>query len=221
MSTLLYTFLSFLTLTASSHAGSCLKANKGDTCAVTIVNLRPTQFNLGQLEINERSAKFANMSDKKLQAYIKANPAPVVLGPQSRIYVLDHHHLARSLSVAGVEEMNAVIVDDLSALDMQKFWLQMISSNRLFLEDRGVGPLAPEQLPLTLAEMPDDPYRSLAWAVRKNNGYEDSTVLYADFLWANFFRSRIDLSNGIENAVDGATRLAHSSAAKGLPGYIP
>ena len=70
--------------------------------------------------------------------------------------------------------------------------------------------------------MRDDPYRSIAWVVRDNGGYRDTDELFAEFHWANFFRSRIPLEmvqNDFLKAVEEAMKLASSKDAEKLPGY--
>ncbi len=83
-----------------------------------------------------------------------------------------------------------------------------------------MGHKTPGELPKTVAAMTDDPYRSLAWAVNSEGGYEDSDVPYADFYWADFFRERIDIRDFKKATAEGV-KLAHSPEAKGLPGYTP
>jgi hypothetical protein len=74
-----------------------------------------------------------------------------------------------------------------------------------------------------MADMTDDPYRSLAWAVRDKGGYgADDAVPYSDFHWADFFRAHIKIGDGkagFDEAVDEGVKLAQSSAAKDLPGF--
>ena len=39
---------------------------------------------------------------------------PVVLGPKSRHYVVDHHHLARALHEEGVKDVAVTLIANLS-----------------------------------------------------------------------------------------------------------
>jgi hypothetical protein len=50
---------------------------------------------------------------------------------------------------------------------------------------RGRGPLDVEQLPQKVTGLTDDPYRSLAWAVRKRGGFQKTTASFSEFQWAN------------------------------------
>ena len=75
---------------------------------------------------------------------------------------------------------------------------------------------------------PQNPYRSLAGLVRQNGGFCKSFREFAEFAWADWFRSKfptLDNQNlpsdpNDKNAtVDEAVEMAHSSEAQGLPGY--
>jgi hypothetical protein len=83
------------------------------------------------------------------------------------------------------------------------------------------------QLPKTLEAMADDPYRSLAWFVRQKGGFCKSAREFAEFAWADWFRSKSPLEiqnlpsdpNDKNATVDEAVEMAHSSEAENLPGY--
>jgi hypothetical protein len=128
--------------------------------------------------------------------------------------------MARALEQIGVKKINVLILDNFSSLNLREFWARMQEQGWVLLSDKGNGPLSPVTLPGSLSAMGDDPYRSLAWAVNSRHGYEDSEIPYADFYWADFFRTRVDVSD-FESALQQALDLAHSEEARGLPGYIP
>jgi hypothetical protein len=69
----------------------------------------------------------------------------------------------------------------------------------------------------------DDPYRSLAWAVREAGGFTKVDVPFFEFKWADFFRKRIVIErteNGPKKAFEEAMKLARSSEASHLPGFV-
>jgi hypothetical protein len=73
--------------------------------------------------------------------------------------------------------------------------------------------------------MPDDPYRTLAWLVRKNQGFCRADMPqkeFAEFQWADFFRSNLNPSDVEWTAklIDKAVKLAESPQAKAQPGYV-
>jgi hypothetical protein len=88
--------------------------------------------------------------------------------------------------------------------------------------------IGPEQLPSGLAQLPDDPYRSLAWRLRKNDGFCRSTMPqkeFAEFVWADWLRMRPELPVDAVRAsakkmLPTALALARSPAAKDVPGYV-
>ena len=70
----------------------------------------------------------------------------------------------------------------------------------------------------------DDPYRSLAGYVRNAGGFDKTPTAFAEFLWADFFRTRVTIGPtraDFNNAVQRALPLAGSNEAAGLPGYHP
>ena len=78
-------------------------------------------------------------------------------------------------------------------------------------------------VPRHLTHLIDDPYRSLAGYVRNAGGYQKTDAAFSEFLWADFFRSRItltDINSNFKRAVQKGVVLAHTIKAKMLPGYV-
>jgi hypothetical protein len=88
----------------------------------------------------------------------------------------------------------------------------------------GQGPHDPLYLPEDITGLADDPYRSLAWIVRLEKGYKNTSIPFADFEWANYFREKKLLHCKFERDFRGVTakavKLALSSEAKKLPGFV-
>jgi hypothetical protein len=73
-----------------------------------------------------------------------------------------------------------------------------------------------------VADLIDDPFRSLAGALRRVGGYAKETMPFSEFLWADFLRRRMkrkDIERDFEAAVDQALSLARSEEADYLPGW--
>ncbi|MBI3555530.1 MAG: chromosome partitioning protein ParB, partial [Deltaproteobacteria bacterium] len=108
-------------------------------------------------------------------------------------------------------------------LDKAAFWDKMAKKSWVYpYDESGRGPRPVSDLPHTVDQMTDDPYRSLAGEVRSAGGYQKSEVPFTEFIWANFFRTRIpakELNSDFDQAVKDGVKLAHTSAAKALPGY--
>jgi len=150
---------------------------------------------------------------------------PVVIGPDFKFYLLDHHHLALSLLSVNKEKAQAEIIRNWSddGLDMSSFWEKMKDNKWVYLKNSKGLDIQISDLPSRLQDMEDDPFRSLAWCVREKGGFEkEAQAYYIEFRWADFFRSRITDWQGDErgwqNAVAEALILAHSNDAKKLPG---
>ena len=188
-----------------------------------IDELHPTQLAVGMEEVREKEHKFKKMDGNELEKYEKENPEPVVAGPGGTLYIIDHHHLALALSEIGVNKTYCTEEADYSSLGTSAFWAKMDEKKWVYAYDEyGVGPRPYSQIPSNVTGLKDDPYRSLAGAVRSAGGYDKTDKPFAEFKWADFFRnqfSRKDLNNDFDGCVKKAVKLAHSSAASDLPGY--
>jgi hypothetical protein len=68
----------------------------------------------------------------------------------------------------------------------------------------------------------DDPFRSLAGALRRAGGYSKETTPFAEFLWADYMRRRLKtklVENEFDAALAKALKLAKADAANFLPGW--
>ena len=119
--------------------------------------------------------------------------------------------------------MYAVVKGSLTNLATADFWATMISNRWVYLNDERGRPLKDvSELPKTIGELCDDPYRSLSWGVRDAGGYEKTEILYADFSWADFFRTRIVIEpgdDGFARALEAAMKLCGTADAARLPGF--
>jgi len=195
------------------------------TCIVEIALLRPTQSAVGMKEVGIRAGKIGKMTGKELEHYLRKHVAPIAIGPGGAPYLLDHQHLARALLQAHAGRiLYAEVKENWSKLSEPEFWAKMKDHDWVYLHNETGKPLSdPNNLPRTVENMRDDPYRSLAWLVRQKDGYLQTESPYADFHWADFFRARVHLgdgTNGFDEATVEAIKVAHSPEAKDLPGYI-
>ncbi len=77
-------------------------------------------------------------------------------------------------------------------------------------------------IPRSIEELVDDPYRSLAGELRRVGGYAKDTTPFSEFLWADFLRRRVarkEIERHFERAVAAALKLAKSQDANYLPGW--
>lgn len=197
----------------------------GDIYSLPIIELRPTQFAVGMRVVHEKHGKLAEMTGKERREYLSTRPIPVIVGPGSRYYMIDKHHMARSLWQVGEVKAVAKVVRNWSRYGLGEFWRRMRNARYVYLFDQfGNGPHAPDFLPGDVSSLADDPYRSLAKAVQREEGFLKSTNPFSEFEWANYFRRRISISflrANFDSAVNRAIDLADDEEASELPGYIP
>jgi hypothetical protein len=197
----------------------------GAICTVSIDRLHPTQFAVGKWEVERRAENIARKKAKALKRYLDEHQAKIVIGPRGVPYLIDGHHLSLALLKAKVATtVDARVEANWHELKPEEFWERMKQTKRVYLYRCGKGPFSPTQLPTGVAELADDPYRSLAWAVKERGGIKKSPVSFSEFEWADFFRSRIAIGNtpdSFERAITAALQLCHSPEAKNLPGHIP
>ena len=189
-----------------------------------ILSLKPTQFALGLREVARKVAELKDMSHDKRHEYLHARPVPVVLSAKKHYHIVDHHHHARACWEVGIEELPVEIKADLSHLPAVEFWSAMHESRWVHLLDQfGLGPHAPHLLPEDIRGLADDPYRSLAWALRHAGAYEKSDLAFSEFKWADFLRKEVAVEPGDEgfaHALAAARAVARSKKAAHLPGFI-
>jgi hypothetical protein len=73
-----------------------------------------------------------------------------------------------------------------------------------------------------VADLVDDPFRSLSGELRRAGGFAKDTTLFSEFLWADFLRRRIKRSivaHDFDRAIAKALQLAKSDDADYLPGW--
>lgn len=90
---------------------------------VPILALRPTQMTVGMREVKEKRKRWREHNSKKKQGELLGkHMIPVVLGPDGKYYVVDHHHLARALHDEGVKDILVSIIGDLTMVQRDAFW---------------------------------------------------------------------------------------------------
>jgi hypothetical protein len=136
--------------------------------------------------------------------------------------VIDHHHLARALHEEGVPHVSVTVVANLSKLDREAFWV--VLDNRSWMhpfDDQGRRRDYAD-IPKSVAELVDDPFRSLAGELRRAGGYAKDTTPFSEFLWADFMRRRMkrkEVDKDFEAALKHALELARGMDANYLPGW--
>ena len=189
---------------------------------VPLASLRPTQMTVGVREVERKRHDWRSLQPLRGSEFLGAHMIPVVIGPKDVPWLIDHHHLACALVAEGVADVLVAIVARLDRLDKKSFLTFMDNRNWLHTFDAHGVRRGYDDLPRKLSKMTDDPYRSLAGAIRRAGGYAKSETPYSEFLWADFLRGRVTrkrIDHDFASAVDKALGIAHGSSARHLPGW--
>jgi hypothetical protein len=189
---------------------------------VSILDLRPTQITVGMREVQSKRQHWRDMGKGKTGAFLGKHMIPVILGPKERHYVIDHHHLALALHEEGVKEVAVTVVANLSQLAIDAFWVVMDNKSWMHPFDSKGRRCDYEDIPKSIADLIDDPFRSLAGELRRAGGYAKDTTPFSEFLWADFLRRRIKrtlVEKDFSRSIEKALQLAKSKDANYLPGW--
>jgi hypothetical protein len=190
--------------------------------SVAISDLRPTQITVGMREVNAKRNRWQEMKVEKGAKFLRTHMIPVILGPKNRHYVIDHHHLARALHEEGVKNVMVTVVSNLSLLEGDAFWVVLDNRNWMHpFNDEGRR-CGYKDIPKSLNDLIDDPFRSLAGELRRAGGFAKDTTPFSEFLWADFLRRRIKrklVDKDFDRALEAAMKLAKSQDAIYLPGW--
>jgi hypothetical protein len=189
---------------------------------VDIADLRPTQITVGMREVRAKQKGWREKKGKKGGEFLGKHMIPVILGPGDRHYVIDHHHLARALHEEGVKNVLVTVVANLSMVDRDTFWT--VLDNRSWMhpfDDKGRR-RDYKDIPKSVRDLVDDPFRSLAGELRRAGGFAKDTTPFSEFLWADFLRRRIKrklVERDFDRAIITAMKFAKSQEAIFLPGW--
>ena len=177
---------------------------------------------VGMREVKEKRKRFREKKGKKQSDMIGTHMIPVVRGPDKRYYVVDHHHLARALHDEGIKNILVTVIGDLTMVERDAFWGVMDNKRWVYPYDAKGERRRFKELPKSIKDLKDDPYRSLAGELRRAGGFAKDTTPFSEFLWADFLRRRIDrkmVENHFSKALEKALALAKSHDAIYLPGW--
>ena len=190
---------------------------------IPILALRPTQMTVGMREVKEKRKRWRDHKSKKKQAELLGHHLiPVVHGPDDRFYVIDHHHLARALHDEGVRDILVTIVADLTMVDRDAFWVVLDDRKWVYPYDSKGERRHYRDIPKSVVDLKDDPFRSLAGELRRVGGFAKDTTPFSEFLWADYLRRRLSrkgIEQDFDKALERALALAKDKAAIYLPGW--
>jgi hypothetical protein len=194
---------------------------------IPILSLHPTQMTVGMIEVKQKRKHLreywrTHKSKKKQSEFLGRHMIPVVLGPNKHHYVIDHHHLARALHDEGVKDILVTVIADLTMVDPDAFWGVLDNHRWAYPYDAKGERRRFKDIPKTVVDLKDDPFRSLAGELRRSGGFAKDTTPFSEFLWADFLRrkmSRKSVEENFEQSIEKALALAKSKDAVYLPGW--
>jgi hypothetical protein len=189
--------------------------------SISLADLRPTQMTVGFQEVARKRCNWKRRHPDDRSSYLKAHPVPVVIGPDG-IWMIDRHHLVRMLHEEGLEEIGVEIVTDLSHCTSDAFLSFMERRSWFHLFDEKGQRQSRGTIPRHVTGLRDDPYRSLAGAVRRRGGYVKVDMPHAECRWASFLREHVTrpmCADHYENCLEEAVAIARSQDAAHLPGW--
>jgi hypothetical protein len=187
-----------------------------------IAEFLPTQITVGMREVSFKRNRWRE-KDREAAAISILMPFLSFLAPKPVFFIVDRHHLLRALHDEGLTEAPISVVEDWSNLPHDVFWSALQSRNwcRPF-DDKGER-RDYRDIPKSLGDLIDDPFRSLAGALKRGGGYTKDKSLFSEFRWADFLRDRIEretIENDFDCALALAMSLARSYQARALPGWL-
>jgi len=189
---------------------------------VSVAELRPTQITCGLREVELKRKAWRKADDTEKAHLLRTHVVPAVTGPKGRYYIVDHHHFARALIDEKAPLVALYIIAELDHLEKDEFWTFLDNSDWCHAYDEQGRRKALSDIPKSLGDLKDDPYRSLVAELIRAGGCAKTDKPFFEFLWADFLRRRIDLAlmdQDFDAALARAKDLARGADARGLPGW--
>ena len=188
---------------------------------VDAADLRPTQITVGLREVEAKRRAWRERG-QNAATFLGKHLVPVILGPGEHHYVTDHHHLVRALMEEGQTKIAISTIADLRHLPKESFWFVLDNRGWMHPFDDEGKRRDRQDIPKSIADLVDDPFRSLAGELRLQGGYAKDTTPFSEFFWADFLRHRMKrkhVEDDFDAAVTDALALSRSADADYLPGW--
>jgi hypothetical protein len=194
-----------------------------ESATARLLDLHPTQFALGLVQVKVKMAKTREVPAGARDAFLARTPIVVVRGPAGHFHVIDHHHWTRAWIDLGIEQAPVHIKADFGKLDRPAFLSALDGHGWIHPYDERGRKVGIDRLPRSVADMPDDPYQSLAAFLRAAGVFENPGEFNAKFAWADYLRKYV---TGNSTTIEGfaemlamAFHIANTEEASALPGY--
>ena len=153
-------------------------------------------------------------------------PHPSLLN-MAKILIIDDEPgirttLADILHDEGIEDILVTVIGDLAMVEPDAFWGVMDNKRWVYPYDAKGERRHFKDLPKTITDLKDDPFRSLAGELRRSGGFAKDTTPFSEFLWADFLRRKMShksVADDFDEAMEKSLALAKSKDAIYLPGW--
>lgn len=193
---------------------------------VHLKNIHPTQAYIGMDQIPVKIKKLTKEFEKqKYKKYLKKKWAPAVLGPDKRYWIIDRHHLSYSILHFDLVKKKGIyikLIKDWSNLDWHTFKIKMLAKDYLYLKDDKFNSIHFEDIPNSLSQLQDNPYRSLAYFAREEECFKKVEIPFLEFTWGEYFYKEgivIDSNFELSHYIKMALKKCHLHQARDLPGF--
>lgn len=206
-----------------------------DCRAEALSNLRACQQVIGSKEIEIRLNEFLGpfgldyetyrellptdpavrkvLDSRELSEWIETKPLRVIAVSDEDLRVIDGHHMARILYLLGKHEAKVIVYFDEAFLELSEdeIWNLFKQNGWIHLRDRDRNSIHPNEIPRFIGDLNDDPFRSLAWMLKKLKAFKKTGVSFQEFIWADFLHSEF-AEQGLD--VDFSSREGYRNALK-------
>jgi len=139
----------------------------GDECQTQIVNLHPTQQEIGIYQVNFTKTLLQiieagkSQKYKNLDQYLEKKVIPVIIGDNNILYMIDKHHTLRAIweyfNYNREQKVYIKVIDNWS--QENNFWQKMEKNNYVYLGGENKK-IHPQQLPDEIGKLINNNYRS-------------------------------------------------------------
>lgn len=131
------------------------------------------------------------LDSRELSEWIETKPLRVIAVSDEDLRVIDGHHMARILYLLGKQEAKVIVYFDEAFLELSEneIWNLFKQNGWIHLRDRDRNSIHPHEIPRFIGDLNDDPFRSLAWMLKKLKTFKKTGVSFQEFIWADFLHS--------------------------------
>ena len=236
IATYIIALLLFIPQTYADDTPMCnsLTEPENKVCLTSINNIHPTQFVLGMVSIKDKIKKVEKRyRKKKLNKKLSKKVLPSVLGPDKKVYIMDGHHSSYALLKAKIPDNKKIlfveIVKDCSNCSLNDFEDYMTTDGHSYLYNKDFEPMSFYELPVSLNDLIDNPYRGFAWLLREEECFDKVSVNFLEFIWAKALKKELNKlgvyltdsdEDTLESYIDLGCEISHLDQFRHFPGYV-